>query len=145
MNLADFDPDVVVDADGCVLGRVASEVAERAQAGERVAVVNAEGAVITGRKEEVIERYRKRVEIGSDQGPYQPRRPDGLLKRSIRGMLPTNRTRGREALANVRVYVGNPLEADPEVLEGTDLDRRKTIRFVELGEISHQLGATQTW
>ncbi|MFP4591661.1 MAG: 50S ribosomal protein L13 [Halobacteriales archaeon] len=145
MNLADFDPDVVVDADGCVLGRVASEVAERVQAGERVAVVNAEDAVVTGRKEEVIERYRKRVDIGSDQGPYQPRRPDGLLKRSIRGMLPMNRSSGREALANVRAYVGNPFEADPEVLEGTELDPSATIRFVTLGEISHQLGATQTW
>ena len=47
MNSAEFDPDIVVDARDCILGRVASQVAERALDGERIAVVNAEEAVIT--------------------------------------------------------------------------------------------------
>lgn len=145
MNLADFEPDVVIDADGCVLGRVASTAAQRARDGERVAIVNVEGAVITGRKEQIIERYRDRVELGSDQGPYQPRRPDGLLKRTVRGMLPTDRASGREALERVRAYVANPFDAETTVIEGTELDRTQTIRFVTLGEISEQLGATTTW
>lgn len=145
MNLADFDPDVVIDADGCVLGRVASEAAERVRDGDRVAVVNVEGAVITGRQEQIIERYRKRVEIGSDRGPYQPRRPDGLFKRTVRGMLPTDRVRGREAFERVRAYVDDPFDADPIVLDDTELDPAKNIRFVTLGEISEQLGATTTW
>ena len=48
MNAAQFEPDVVVDARDCILGRVASNVAERALDGERVAVVNAEAAIVTG-------------------------------------------------------------------------------------------------
>jgi large subunit ribosomal protein L13 len=145
MSLAEFDPDVVVDAGDCVLGRVASEVAERALDGEAVAVVNAERAVITGREESVFEKYETRAGLGSDQGPAHPKRPDAIFKRSIRGMLPHKRPRGREAYENVRVYVGNPHEYEADRLEDTTLDRLSTIRFVHLGEVSERLGATITW
>ena len=145
MSLAEFEADVVVDARECILGRVATGVAERALAGERVAVVNAEHAVITGRKEDILERYRQRDSLGSDQGPIFPKRPDGMLKRSVRGMLPMNRKSGREALSNVRVYVGNPFEEEATVLPDTSLDRVSTIRFIHLGDIADQLGANVTW
>lgn len=146
MNLADFDPSVVVDARQAILGRVASEVAERALAGETIAVVNAESAVITGRREEVLERYRKRQSLGSDRGPNHPRRPDAIFKRSIRGMLPMDSTRGREAFENVRVYVDNPFDdREAETIPDASLDRLSTIRFVELGDLSEQLGANVTW
>ncbi|ELY45221.1 50S ribosomal protein L13 [Natronorubrum tibetense] len=149
MSIAEFDADVVVDAGDCILGRVASEVAQRALDGERVAIVNAEDAVITGDKEDIFENYRTRIQLGSDRGPYYPKRPDTIFKRSVRGMLPYKKTRGREALENVRVYVGNPYEDDDdreaEILEDTSLDRLSNIRFVHLGEVSDQLGANVTW
>jgi large subunit ribosomal protein L13 len=147
MNLAEFDPDAVVDARHCILGRVASEVAERALDGEQIAVVNAEQAVITGSAEDVTATYQKRVAVGSDRGPEYPRRPDGIFKRSIRGMLPHKRPRGREAYENVHVYVGNPYEddRDAEVLPDTSLDRLSSIRFVTLGEVSEAIGANVTW
>ena len=145
MSLAEFDADVVVDARDCIMGRVASNVAERALAGERVAVVNAEQAVITGTEDDVFSTYRKRAELGSDRGPYYPKRPDGIFKRAIRGMLPYKQDDGREALDSVRVYVGNPMDEDSEVLDGTSLDRLSTIRFVTLSEVSEELGANVTW
>ncbi|WP_459195056.1 50S ribosomal protein L13 [Halosimplex sp. J119] len=145
MSLAEFDADVVVDARDCILGRVASQVAERAMDGERVAVVNAEAAVITGGEDDIMETFEKRREIGSDRGPAYPKRPDGILKRSIRGMVPYKTTRGREAFENVRVYMGNPYDEDGEVLEGTSLDRLSNIRFVSLGDVSEALGANKTW
>ncbi|WP_254764603.1 50S ribosomal protein L13 [Natrinema marinum] len=148
MSLAEFDADLVVDAQDCILGRVASEVAQRALDGERVAIVNAEDAVITGDKEDIFETYRTRLQMGSDSGPYYPKRPDTIFKRSVRGMLPYKKPRGREALDSVRVYVGNPYENDDtesEVLEGTSLDRLSNIRFVHLHEVSEQLGANVTW
>ncbi|MFB6111343.1 MAG: 50S ribosomal protein L13 [Halobacteriaceae archaeon] len=145
MSLAEFDADLVVDARDCILGRVASNVAEAALDGQRVAVVNAERAVITGRREDVMETYRTRYNLGSDRGPEHPRRPDRLLKRSVRGMLPYKTTRGREALENVRVYIGNPHDWEAEVLEETSLDRLSTIKFVPLGDISAELGASVTW
>jgi large subunit ribosomal protein L13 len=147
MSVAEFDADLVVDARDCILGRVASQVAERALDGERVAVVNAERAVITGSEDQLVEKYQGRREVGSDRGPAYPRRPDRIFKRSVRGMVPHKRPRGREAIENVRVYVGNPYEEDveAEVLEGTSLDRLSNIKFVPLGEISEALGANVTW
>jgi large subunit ribosomal protein L13 len=145
MSLAEFDADVVVDARDCIVGRVASNVAERALAGETVAVVNAEQAIITGTREDVFGTYNKRAELGSDSGPYYPKRPDGIFKRAVRGMLPYKEQDGREAFENVRVYVSNPTDEDGEVLEGTSLDRLSNIRFVTLGEVSEELGANVTW
>ena len=151
MNAAEFEADLVVDARDCILGRVASQVADRALDGERVAVVHAEDAVVTGDRVDVFEHYRERLAMGSDQGPNTPKRPDTIMKRSIRGMVPHKRQRGRDALARVRVYVGNPYESaddegpEPTVLPDTSLDRLSNIRFVHLHEISEQLGATPTW
>jgi len=149
MNYAEFDADVVVDARNCILGRVASQIAELALDGERVAVVNAEDAVITGGEEDIMSVYRKRNEVGSDRGPHYPTRPDRLFKRSVRGMLPYKTTRGRDAFENVRIYLGNPYEDDDgvesDVLEGTSLDRLSNIKFVSLGSISENLGANVTW
>ena len=145
MSVAEFDADVVVDARDCILGRVASEVAQQALAGERVAVVNAEHAVITGSEEDVMSVYRKRVEVGSDRGPYYPKRPDRIFQRAIRGMLPHTKPRGREALDRVRVYVGNPYDDDGVVLEDTSLNRLSNIKFISLGDVSEKLGANVTW
>jgi large subunit ribosomal protein L13 len=145
MSLAEFDADVIVETRDCILGRVASQVAERAMDGERVAIVNAEKAVITGGRDDVMSVYRDRVRVGSDRGPYYPKRPDGLFKRAVRGMIPYKTPRGREAFENVRIYVGNPYDEDGEVLDDTSLDRLSNIKFVSLGDISDQLGANVTW
>ena len=158
MSIAEFDADVVVDARDCIMGRVASQVAETALDGQSVAVVNAERAVITGREEQITEKYKKGVDIGNDNGYFYPKRPDGIFKRTIRGMLPHKKQRGREAFENVRVYVGNPYDEDSpgaspgsgdaveaEVLEGTSLDRLSNIKFVTLADVSETLGANKTW
>ncbi|MEE6210489.1 50S ribosomal protein L13 [Salarchaeum sp. III] len=145
MSLAEFDADIVVDAGDCIVGRVASNVAELALEGESVAVVNAEKAVITGNKEATFATYNKRAELGSDSGPYYPKRPDGIFKRAVRGMLPYKQDRGREAFENVRIYVGNHTDEDGEVLDGTSLDRLSNIKFVTLAEVSEELGANVTW
>lgn len=149
MSYQRIDADVVVDARDCILGRVASQVAQRALDGETVAVVNAEHAVITGSQDDIMEVYRTRGRVGSDKGPRYPKRPDRIFKRAVRGMVPYKETRGREALENVRVYVGNPYETDDDheatVLEDTSLDRLSNIKFVSLGEVSEKLGANVTW
>jgi large subunit ribosomal protein L13 len=60
-------------------------------------------------------------------------------------MVPYKKPRGREAFENVRVYIGNPLDEDGEIVEGTSLDRLSSIKFVQVGDISEQLGANVTW
>ena len=145
MSIAEFDADVVVDARDCIMGRVASQVAERALNGDSVAVINAEQAVITGREGQVMEKFQDRRRHGSDRGPEYPKRPDRIFKRSIRGMIPYKTSSGREAFERVRVYVGNPHDEDGEILDGTSLDRLSNIKFVSLAEISETLGANVTW
>ncbi|MFW5938023.1 MAG: 50S ribosomal protein L13 [Halanaeroarchaeum sp.] len=145
MSLAEFDADVVIDARDCIMGRVSTNVAERALDGDRVAVVNAEDAVITGSRDDVLGKYEKRSELGSDRGPAYPKRPDRIFKRAIRGMLPYKKQRGREAFSNVRVYVGNPFDEDGELVDGTSIDRLSNTRFVTLGEVADHLGANVTW
>jgi large subunit ribosomal protein L13 len=146
MSIAEFDADVVVDARDCIMGRVASQVAEKSLDGQTVAVVNAEHTVITGSEDDIMETYTKRRELGSDRGPYYPKRPDRIFKRAVRGMLPHKTTRGRDAFENIRIYVGNPYEDDEaELLDGTSLDRLSNIKFVSLGDVSEELGANVTW
>ncbi|WP_330631768.1 50S ribosomal protein L13 [Halocatena halophila] len=145
MSVAEFDADVVIDARDCILGRVASHVADRALEGESIAVVNTEQAVITGNEDDIMSVYEKRVDVGSDRGPYYPKRPDRIFKRSIRGMLPYKKPRGRSAFEGIRCYVGNPYDDDGEIIDDTSLDRLSNIKFISLSEISERLGANVTW
>ncbi len=108
--------EVVVDATGCVAGRLATVVAKLALEGRRVFVVNAEKAVITGDFNMVLSWYKRKISEWrthynpEKRGPKIPRRPDRILKRIIRGMLPRKQWRGRVALRRIRVYMGIPAE-----------------------------------
>jgi len=135
----DFEADAVVDTSFCVYGRVASRVAERALDGWKIAVVNVEEAVITGSEEDVLSTHKKRSEIGSDQGPRYPKKPDRIFKRAVRGMLPYKKAKGREALENIRAFIGNPYEIQGIRFEDTSINQRSTMKFVEISEISDQL------
>src|SRR5439155_19129349 len=55
----------IVDATGHVVGRLASVLAKRLLNGEEIVVVNAEKAIVTGRKKVVFEEYRARHQRGS--------------------------------------------------------------------------------
>ncbi|MFQ5838216.1 MAG: 50S ribosomal protein L13 [Thermoplasmata archaeon] len=133
----------VVDASGQILGRFCSSVAKRLLGGEDVVVVNAEKAVITGSKDSILMEYREKRRIGSQRkGPYFPKRADRILKRTVRGMLPYQRPKGREALKRLRVYIGVPEELASKEAEqpGTSVEG-KTTTYITLGELSRMLGA----
>jgi large subunit ribosomal protein L13 len=135
----------VVNGEDLLLGRMASVVAKRALDGEAIAIVNAEKAVISGSRARVLALYERKRSRGSKEGgPFFPRRPDHIVKRTIRGMLPYKRQRGAEALKRVRVYVGMPQEfagQEMEVLEEAHVDRLNGGRVVTLGSVSTFLGA----
>ena len=79
----------IIDATNLKLGRLASKVAKEALSGEQVSVVNAEKAVITGRKKDIFSTYREKTDVGSRyKGPFFPRVPHLIVRRTIRGMLP---------------------------------------------------------
>ena len=133
----------VIDASNRVIGRLTSEVAQLALDGEEVRVVNSEEAVVSGDKEEVLNEYKTKYDRGvRDRGPHFPKRPDKIIKRTLRGMIPYNKPRGKEAFSNVKTYLGVPydLEEDVEEIESKSGDELKNRNYVKLDEISKFIG-----
>jgi large subunit ribosomal protein L13 len=99
----------VVDASDLILGRAASHIAKRLLNGESIVVVNAEKSVVTGGRKMVIDFYIANRARGSKRtGPHFPRYPDRIFRRTVRGMLPHLKTRGKVALEHLEVYMGVP-------------------------------------
>lgn len=136
----------VIDGSDHIMGRLATHVAKSLLSGEEIVIVNAEKIVITGRKEQILQDYKERRDRGvkgkNRRGPYYPRMPDRMLKRSIRGMLPYQEPRGRTAYRKLKVYIGVPRGMDTASITKVDkaLDRGAT-RKIYLGDVSKWLGA----
>jgi large subunit ribosomal protein L13 len=111
----------LVDADGVVLGRLASEVAKRLRGkhkptfsphldtGDHVVVVNASKVVLTGNKL-LNKRYYRHSGYpgGLREIPYSKlmvTRPDLAIEKAVKGMLPGNRL-GRAMIKKLKVYSG---------------------------------------
>ncbi len=134
----------IIDADGLILGRLASIAASRLLNGDTIAIINAERVVISGGKAATYREYKETVDRGSTiAGPYFPRRSDQIVKRTIRGMLPYKRMRGRDAMSRLRVYIGTPAElskSGAETIPEAGMSRLGTINYIRLGELSAKLG-----
>ncbi len=135
----------VIDANNLILGRMASIVAQRLLNGEEIKIINAEKAIISGRKDTTFDRYKKYVARGSREfGPHFPRRPDQIIARTVRGMIPHTKMTGREAHNRLKVYVGVPVELSKEpasTLENASITRLSTSNYTVLGELSKRLGS----
>ncbi len=135
---------MVVDASGLVLGRAASLIAQRLLAGEEVVVVNAEKSVVTGSRAQVLAHYTAARARGSVRsGPHFPRYPDRIFRRTVRGMLPHLKTRGKVAMERLDVHIGVPDEFKGST--PVTLDRAKARPSLRppltLAEITRLLGA----
>ncbi len=111
----------LVDAAGKTLGRLSTEIARvltgkhkpiyarHVDTGDYVIVVNAEKAVLTGRKEDQKIYYRHSTHPGglkqTTAAEVRRRHPTRLIRSSVRGMLPKNRL-GRHQLKKLKVYAG---------------------------------------
>jgi large subunit ribosomal protein L13 len=125
----------VVDAEGKNLGRLATRIADMLRGkgkpeytphidtGDFVVVVNAEKIAVTGNKRESKRYYRHSGYPGGLRsrtlGEMLQRRPEEVIRRAVRGMLPRNRL-GRAQLRKLKVYAGpdHPHQAQqPRTLE----------------------------
>jgi large subunit ribosomal protein L13 len=134
----------VMDAQGAVLGRLGTRVAKELLSGEQVALVNSGEAVITGNPEYIVQKYTLRRsaknKANPEHSPKWPRRPDLLVKRIIRGMLPFRRARGRNAYKNLKVYIGHPEGiGEAQKVPGTESSGLKT-RFMTINELCKNMG-----
>jgi len=142
--------EIYINGENHVLGRLASYVAKLLLKGYKIYVVNAEKIVITGKWQVVLEEWKHKVLERGDwyKGPFYPKRPDRIFKRVVRGMLPKNK-RGKEALKNLKVYIGIPEELSNKnftVFEKALItykikNSNRKIWYVELGTLARHLGA----
>jgi len=79
--------------------------------GKKVIIIHAEKAIITGRKKATIKKYQEKKSRGgsSQRGPFFPKQPERIVKRTIRGMLPNyRRGKGKEIFKRIKCYKGVP-------------------------------------
>jgi large subunit ribosomal protein L13 len=134
----------VVDVSGLVLGRAASAIAQRLLRGEQIVVINAEKSVVTGSRQNILAFYTANRARGSKRtGPHYPRYPDRIFRRTVRGMLPHLKTRGKEALDRLDVYIGVPSIVAAAPRQSIDVARsRPSLRTpMTLEEVTRLLGA----
>ncbi len=131
---------IVVDADGQVLGRLASKVAKilrgknkssftpHADCGDNVIVINAEKVVLTGNKmsDKVYIRH-----TGYPGGQRQQtatellaKHPERLVEKSVKGMLPKNKL-GRKLYTNLHVVIGAEHKYEAQKPKVVDLNTIK--------------------
>ena len=125
----------VVDAEGMVLGRLATEVATilrgkhkptnnpHIDTGDHVIVINADKVVLTSNKGEKTLVHRHSGYPGGlrtkTYGQLIAEKPEEAVRRAVRGMIPKNRL-GRQMIKKLKVYAGpvhNHAAQDPKTIE----------------------------
>jgi len=132
----------IIDADGAILGRMCTSIAKMLLENESIAIVNAEKAIISGKKSTIKNRYKQKRDVGTyRKGPFFPRMPDRLVKRTIRGMIPYQTPHGREAFKRLKCYIGVPKEFEGSNFEKIGFAEKKPAEFMTVKDLSKALGA----
>jgi len=132
----------IIDADGAILGRMCTNVAKRLLSKENIAVVNSEKAIISGKKSVIKNHYKQKREVGTyRKGPFFPRMPDRLVKRTVRGMIPYQTPHGREAFKKLKCYIGIPKEFEDKKFEKIGDAEKLPVEYITIEELSRALGA----
>ena len=135
---------IILDGNGLVLGRLASYAAQKLKEGEEVVIVNAEKVLISGNEETVLARYKMKTDLRGirGKGPFYPRMPDQIVKRTVRGMVPWKKAAGKDQMKRFKAYIGVPRELEKQkAIRVAEAVNPRLVKFVELGTISKNLGA----
>ncbi|CAE1330458.1 RP-L13Ae [Acanthosepion pharaonis] len=140
---------ILIDARGHLLGRLSSIVAKCLLQGQRVVVVRCEGINISGHfhrnKMKYLDYLRKRCNVNPARGPFHFRAPSKMFFRTVRGMLPHNNKRGKEALGRLKAFEGIPPPYNTRkrmiVPSALRIIRLKPGRkFCDLNRLAHEVG-----
>jgi len=109
-------------------------------------VINSEKIMMSGRRRGIINEYKQFLKISSilhpKHGPFHPRRPDTIISRMVRGMLPRDKPSGKEALSRLRVYIGIP--KDIKSLERIQIEkakiRKSSALYTTVEDLSRNVG-----
>ena len=130
---------VVLDADGQILGRLATQVATllmgkhkalfspHLDTGDHVVIVNAASVRVTGKKLEQKVYYRHSGYPGGLRaeplGSMLKRKPTWVVEHAVRGMLPRTRL-GEAMMRKLRVYAGPEHPHQGQVSPGSGAEKR---------------------
>jgi large subunit ribosomal protein L13 len=134
---------IIIDAKGLILGRMASIIAKRLLQGESIIVLNAEKAAISGKRLQIVKEAKTFLEVGHPRkGPYHPRRPDKIVRRTIRGMLPRKKPKGQQAYKRLKVYLGAPKEFDGNEIQTILEASAEKLKspYITVGELAKEIG-----
>lgn len=137
---------IVIDAADCISGRICSHVSKLLLQGNRVTIVNAEKAMLSGQRYKTIQLYKEYLEINSVtnpiHGPFHPRRPDTILTKMVRGMIPKRKSSGIEAFKRLRVYIGIPESLKNSEMKYYDDSKitKPSSYYITVGEVAKEIG-----
>jgi large subunit ribosomal protein L13 len=136
----------IVNGEGLILGRMCSRIAKRLLSGEQIIVVNAEKIVISGKRQSKVAEAHKFLEVGApERGPFHSRRPDCIVRKTVRGMVPWKQAKGQVAYKRLKVYLGVPKDLEGQEME-TDMNAQAsklTGPHFTLGEFAINIGWNQ--
>ncbi len=132
-------PDIIIDATKAILGRLASYCAKQALLGKNIVVVNCNEIIITGRPRTTINEYKEMRQKGGSslKGPFFPKHPERIVKRTVRGMLSYKQVRGKEALKRVICY--NDVPEQYKDSKKISAGKPKNTRTIKLKELSRDI------
>jgi len=136
----------VVNAEGLILGRMASKVAKKLLNGEEVIIVNAEKSVLSGKKKSKVAEAKQFLEVGApERGPFHYRRPDRIMRKTVRGMLPIKQPKGKTAYKRLTVFMGVPEDLKDQKMDTfteAQASKLKGPHFT-LAELAREVGWNQ--
>jgi large subunit ribosomal protein L13 len=136
----------VINGEGLILGRMCSKVAKRLLNGEQIIVVNAEKLIISGKRKSKVAEAHKFLEVGApERGPFHSRRPDRIVRKTVRGMLPWSQPKGKTAYKRLKVYLGVPEELKDQKMETIDQANASKLTgpHFTLGQFAIEIGWNQ--
>ena len=135
---------IIIDAEGCVLGRLGVAVSKLARMNHEVIIVNCEKTVISGLRKTILNHYLEWLHRGStESGPAHPKRPDRFVRRAIRDMFSYKSYLGKSSFERVRTFIGVPdeykdkISKDFKCKKSSDLIHNK---FMLVSDLCKQLG-----
>ncbi|KAF2837781.1 AMP dependent synthetase and ligase [Patellaria atrata CBS 101060] len=148
--MSTFEPVIVIDGKGHLLGRLASTVAKQLLNGQKIVVVRCEALNISGEFFRAKLKYqaflRKQTRFNPTRGgPFHFRAPSKIFWRTVRGMIPHKTARGAAALERLKTFEGVPPPYDhkkrlvvPQALRVLRLKPGR--KYCTVGRLGHEFG-----
>ena len=133
---------VIYDGKDAIFGRMGSVVAKELLKGKSVELINCESILVSGDKKLFVDKLLAKLKMGrgsSLKGPKYIRQEDRLVKRMIRGMLPWDRAKGREAYKKLRCHIGAGDLNEEELKKAVVFKHEMPRRYFSIKEVVRML------